>query len=84
MVIHLVRCQDNYIEGGGGGGVNNASNATKIRKKNTWHVELNYIVQPLKNVIIIVNRLRYEDNNFARGRGSIPLHGPHKFSLQVT
>ena len=55
-------------------------------KKNTWHVESNYISQPPKYLIIIVNRFRYINNNFTKDRCSIPMDmtvvfGLHKFSL---
>ena len=58
-------------------------------KKNTWHVESNYILQPPKYLIIVVNRFGYINNNFSKDRCSIPMHmtvvlGLHKFSLQVT
>ena len=57
-------------------------------KKNTWHVESNYILQPPK-YLIIVNRFRYINNNFTKDRCSIPMDmtvvlGLHKFSLQAT
>ena len=58
-------------------------------KKNTWHVEFNYLLQPPKYLIIVVNRLRYFNNNFAKDKCSIPMDmtvvlGLHKFSLQAT
>ena len=58
-------------------------------KKNTWHVEPNYILQPPKYLIIVVNRFRYINNNFTKDRCSIPMDmtvviGLHKFSLQAT
>ena len=58
-------------------------------KKNTWHVESNYLVQSPKYVIIVVNRFRYNNNNFTKDRCSIPMDvtvvlGLHKFSLQAT
>ena len=58
-------------------------------KKNTWHVESNYLLQPPKYLIIVVNRFRYIDNNFTKDRFSIPMDmtvvlGLHKFSLQAT
>ena len=57
-------------------------------KKNTWHVESNYISQPSKYLIIIVNRFRYINNNVTKDRCSIPMDmtdvlGLHKFSLQA-
>ena len=57
-------------------------------KKNTWHVESNYILQPRKYLTIVVNRFRYIDNNFTKDRCCIPMDmivvlGLHKFSLQV-
>ena len=33
-------------------------------KKNTWHVESDYILQPPKCFIIGVHRFRYINNNF--------------------
>ena len=42
-------------------------------KKNTWHVESNYILQPRKFLIIIVNRVRYTNNNFTKDKCSIPV-----------
>ena len=42
-------------------------------KKNTWHVESNYLLQPLKYLIIVVNRFRYINNNFTKDRCSIPM-----------
>ena len=58
-------------------------------KKNTWHVESHYILQPPKYLIIVVNRLRYINNNFTKDRCSTPMDmtvvlGLHKFSLQAT
>ena len=35
-------------------------------KKNTWHVESNYILQPPKYLIIVVNRFRHINNNFTK------------------
>ena len=57
-------------------------------KKNTWHVESNYILQPPKYLIIVVNQFRYIDKNFTKDRCSIPMDttvvlGLHKFSLQA-
>ena len=58
-------------------------------KKNTWHVESNFILQPQKYLIIVANRFRYINNNFTKDRCSIPMDmtvilGLHKFSLQAT
>ena len=58
-------------------------------KKNTCHVESNYILQPPKYLIIVVNRFRYINKNFTKDRCSIPkdmnvVLGLHKFSLQAT
>ena len=74
-----------------------ARNETNIRKvllsirckKNTWHVEFSYLLQPPKYFIIVVNRFRYINNNFTKDRCSIPMDmtvvlGLHKFSLQAT
>ena len=57
-------------------------------KKNTWHVETNYILQPPKYLIIVVNRFKYINNNFTKDRCSILMDmtvvlGLHKFSLQA-
>ena len=61
----------------------------QILEKNTWHVESDYILQPPKYLIIVVNRFRYINNNFTTDRCSIPMDmtvvlGLHKFSLQAT
>ena len=58
-------------------------------KKNTWHVESSYILQPPKYLIIVVNVFRYINNNFTKDRCSIPMDmtlvlGLHKFSLHAT
>ena len=58
-------------------------------KKNTWHVESNYVLQPPGYLIIIVNRFRYTNNNATKDMGSIPMDitivlGLHRFSLQAT
>ena len=58
-------------------------------EKNNCHVLSNYITQPPKYLIIVVNRFRYINNDFTKDRCSIPMNmtvllGPHKFSLQAT
>ena len=58
-------------------------------KKNTWHVESNYLLQPPRYLIIVVNRFRYINNNFTKDRCPIPMNmtvelGLHKFNLQAT
>ena len=61
-------------------------------KKNTWHVESNYIIQPTKYLTIVVNRFRFIYNNFTRDRCSIPMdmtvvlghHGPSIYSGHYT
>ena len=58
-------------------------------KKNTWHVESNYILQPPKYLIIVVNQFRYINNNFTKDKCSIPMDmtivlGLRKFSLPAT
>ena len=58
-------------------------------KKNTWHVESNYILLPPKYLITVVDWFRYINNNFTKDRCSIPMDmivvlGLHKFSLQDT
>ena len=58
--------------------------------KNTWHVESNYILQPLKYLLLFVNRFRYINNNVTKVRCSIPmdttvgLKNPLKISLRAT
>ena len=57
--------------------------------KNTWHVESNYILQPPKYLLLIVNRFIYTNNNVTKDRCSIPkdttlMLGPHKFSPRAT
>ena len=57
--------------------------------KNTWHFESSYIFQPLKYLLLFVNRFRYINNNVAKDRCSIPMDstvtlGPLKFSLRAT
>ena len=57
--------------------------------KNTWHVESNHILQPPNYLIIVVNRFRYINNQFAKDKCSIPMDmtvvlGYHNFSLQAT
>ena len=42
-------------------------------KKNTWHVEYDYLLQPPKYSIIDVNRFRYINNNFTKDKCSIPM-----------
>ena len=58
-------------------------------KKNTWHVESNYIFTASKYLIIVVNPFRYTNNYFTKDICSIPMDmtvvlGLHKFCLQVT
>ena len=58
-------------------------------KKNTWHVESNYILQPPTYLIIIIDRFRYTGNNLTKDRCFIPMDlvivlDLHKFSLLVT
>ena len=58
-------------------------------KKNTWHVDSNYVLQLSKYLIIVANRFRYINNNFTKDRCSIFMDmivvlGLHKFSLQAT
>ena len=53
-------------------------------KKNTWHVEFDYILQPPKYLIIVVNRFRYINSHFTKDRCPIPMDmtvvlGLHKF-----
>ena len=75
-------------------GIDKAGMEQKLEKsyfrcKNTWHVESNYILQPPKYLIIVVNRFKYINNNFTKDRCSIPMDmtvvlGLHKFNLQAT
>ena len=70
-------------------GFNNTRNATKTSRRNTWHVESNYILQPPKYLIIIGNRFRYINHNVTKHRYSTRMDmtivlGLHKFSLQAT
>ena len=58
-------------------------------KKNIWHVESNYLLQPPNYLIIVVNRFRYINNDVTKYRCSIPMDmtvvlGLHKFNLQAT
>ena len=64
-------------------------NSCSRYNKNTWHVESNYILQPPKCLLLIVNRFRYTNNNVTKNRGPIPMDttvmlGPLKFSQRVT
>ena len=57
--------------------------------KNTWHVESNYILQPPKYLLHIVNRFRYTYNNVTKDRCSIAVDmtamlSPLKFGLRAT
>ena len=57
--------------------------------KNTWHVASNYVLQPPKYLLLIVNRFRYTNNNVTKDRCSIPMDttvmlAPLKFSLRAT
>ena len=57
-------------------------------KKNPYHVESNYILQPPKYLITIVSCLRYINNIFTKDRCSIAMGmtvemGLHKFSLHL-
>ena len=65
------------------------SSGSSSLMKNTWHIESNYLLQPPKYLIIVVNRFRYINNNFTKDRCSIPMDttvvlGLHKFSMQAT
>ena len=58
-------------------------------KKNIWHVESNYLLQPPNYLIIVVNRFRYINNDVTKYRCSITMDmtvvlGLHKFNLQAT
>ena len=55
--------------------------------ENTRHVESSYILQPIKYLLLFVNRFRYINNNVTKYRCSIPLDttvrlGPLKFSIR--
>ena len=57
-------------------------------KKNTWHFESKYILQPPMYLVITVYRFRYINNNVTKDRCSIPVDmtvvlSLHKFSLQA-
>ena len=57
--------------------------------KNTWHVESSYTLQPLKYLLLFVNRFKYINNNVTKDRCPIPMDtavrlGPLKFSLRAT
>ena len=57
--------------------------------KNTRHIELSFILQPPKYLLLFVNRFRYINNNITKDRCPIPMDttvrlGPLKFSLQAT
>ena len=57
--------------------------------KNTWHVELSYILRPPKYLLLFVNRFRYINDNVNKDRCSIPMDttvrlGPLTFSLWAT
>ena len=57
--------------------------------KDTWHVESNYVLQPSKYLLLLVNRFRYTNNNVTKDRCSTHMDatvilGPHKFSLRDT
>ena len=58
-------------------------------KKNTWHVESIYILQPPKYLANVVNRFTYINNDFTKDKCSKPMHiflvsGLYKFTLQAT
>ena len=58
-------------------------------KKNTWHIESNFILQSPNHLIVIFNRIRYINNNVTKDRCFIPIDmtivlGLHKFSLHGT
>ena len=57
--------------------------------KNTWLVESNYILQPPKYLLLIINRFRYTNNNVTKDKCPIPMDMtvmlvPLKFSLRAT
>ena len=57
--------------------------------ENTWHIESNYILQPSKYLLLIINRFRYTNNNVTKDRCSILMNmtvmlGPLKFSPRAT
>ena len=57
--------------------------------KNTWHVESSYILQPLKYLLLFVDRFRYINNNVTKDRCSIIMDttvrlGPLTFNLRAT
>ena len=55
----------------------------------TWHIESKQILQPLKYLIIIVNRITYSNNRITKNKSRMPLDlyiklGPYKISLQAS
>ena len=53
-------------------------------KKDTWHVESGYILQPLKYLLLFVNRFRNINNNVTKERNPIHMDTTVKFSLRAT
>ena len=57
--------------------------------RDTWHIESKQILQPPKNLLIIVNRFAYSNNRITKNkrRMSLDLYiklGPYKVSLQAS
>ena len=57
--------------------------------ESTWHVESNYILQPPKYMLHILNWFRYTNDNVTKDRCSIPMDttimlGPLEFSLRAS
>ena len=57
--------------------------------RDTWHIESKQILQPPKNLLIIVNRITYSNNRITKNKSPMPLDlynklGPYKFSLQAS
>ena len=57
--------------------------------RDSWHIESKQILQPPKNLLIIVNRITYSNNRTTKNKSRMPLGlyiklGPYKFSLQAS
>ena len=57
--------------------------------RGTWHIESKQILQPPKNLFIIVNRITCSNNRITKNKSRMPLDlsiklGPYKFFLQAS
>ena len=57
--------------------------------RHTWHLESKHILQPPKNLLIIVNRVTHSNNRKTKNNSRMPLDlyielGQYKFSLQAS